>query len=1226
MAGIAPSQVSSATLSLYLAGQRTSAAGSYSVRRLTSPWGEGATWNKNSFLSQPVTDWNGAGAHVASWAANRTISGSASGRQTWDVTSAVRSWVAQPASNHGLMVRPASEPAANELRFVSSEDANVKRRPELSIRWLRVPWDLEISPCFGECASARQTESPTPRLSAQVSLPDDVESVLARFEVAPVDASGIRGAAVRTNDVATPVGQSAMWEVDSPLAPGSYAFRVGSVDTSGGAGTNCGAGSSCVWSGWTGFEVLPTVPPAPVVSSPTHPEGTPSAGREVRVEWAAADGVAPASWAVTLDQEADTVPSTETSQTWLEQEVDPGLWWVHVRARDQLGRWSPVTHLRMEVLPETPLITTPVSGEMVWVEHAIRFPCEPGGEFEVVLSGPEGVQHTLGPITGGPICETSWDPAELDTNGERLYPGGGWTLQVRDSDGDAVGEPTTVQVKSRDQVDVLELILNRHQVGLIDDEELADQLLGVIRPESLPPELRTEMQHNPPSLEQLNLTMLQVREQLPAMVRADLFTVSDRVAGSSTCEAGPFRPASIVGKELVETARPCVLISEHFQLLYDPAEFPNGLTLPRKVEEAAAALEDAHDVYSGLGFDLPAGPTAVWFVDPDDNSWTGGVRPPGFAPSDEGIYLFTSGGDWGSRLVRSLVHHEFFHVVQWQYMSLTDFGLMPLPGILWWMEATASWGAMQADATIPGDSDELGAYAEPLPRFLSRSHLRWDVFDNGEQPQYGAFVLPAYLQQRVPDGVERTWQLIGETTSPNDAITQVLTDASIDWGGFVRDFRWSAYLLDHHGDLGFANPDRVAQWRRAMDELPQTRPPFTGVELVENDVVSGQASVAATGAHVVELAMPEDSAFVTGEVHLQVSGPATAVVEVVPVTIEPVSGDAYRAIPCGTVSTVDGAAVVRLDKAECDTLAMLITNTDTLTSPSLPDTVTWEATLRPASVMLESGNLRMEVTAAGRVVGLERVDNPVAMLSGGFGRGGCNGWAVMSDAVLGPNPKVTADWCFAEVPPLSETSAEVVSFTSDGVTAQSVVREADLTTVTHTFSPHPLSDDLYQVEVEVNSPLGLTDVRYQRSWKWSTQRYPDIELPMDPPSTISSRPVVGNDDGFLAATDNWVAPIGSPMTETHPPSFYVNDTPYQSGYFEEAQGRGGRMEINLGAAPGLSDPATATFYHGATTTPTAAVTAISGSGAAAYHVAEELRNDELHGVGVIGVGVPEAAR
>jgi RHS repeat-associated protein len=112
------------------------AAASYEVHPLTQDFdAPTATWNNAS----SGTPWATAGG--AYGAATGTVSGlaNAPGRVQWPVTSAVQGWISTPASEHGLLVKVASESSSTaleqELFLDNSASNDAALRPQLVVTY-----------------------------------------------------------------------------------------------------------------------------------------------------------------------------------------------------------------------------------------------------------------------------------------------------------------------------------------------------------------------------------------------------------------------------------------------------------------------------------------------------------------------------------------------------------------------------------------------------------------------------------------------------------------------------------------------------------------------------------------------------------------------------------------------------------------------------------------------------------------------------------------------------------------------------------------------------------------------------------------------------------------------------------------------------------------------------------------------------------------------------------
>ena len=91
-----------------------------------------------------------------------------------------------------------------------------------------------------------------------------------------------------------------------------------------------------------------TPPPAPVISSPTHPEGVCSSNNDPCFEWTEPSDVCGiAGYSYKLDNNPSTIPDTAsegTSRSKCYSNVADGTWYFHVRAQDCAGNWGSTDH------------------------------------------------------------------------------------------------------------------------------------------------------------------------------------------------------------------------------------------------------------------------------------------------------------------------------------------------------------------------------------------------------------------------------------------------------------------------------------------------------------------------------------------------------------------------------------------------------------------------------------------------------------------------------------------------------------------------------------------------------------------------------------------------------------------------------------------------------------------------------------------------------------------
>ena len=148
--------ITGVTLSLFLTQAGSSASGkSVSVSALTSSWGEGASVGISGQGGSAMTGdatwlhrffntlfWNTPGGDFDAQPSATTTIGFAFQRYSWSspgLIDDVQSWVANPASNFGWIIRGDETATNTALRFSSRETTTAANRPELSINYLVVP-------------------------------------------------------------------------------------------------------------------------------------------------------------------------------------------------------------------------------------------------------------------------------------------------------------------------------------------------------------------------------------------------------------------------------------------------------------------------------------------------------------------------------------------------------------------------------------------------------------------------------------------------------------------------------------------------------------------------------------------------------------------------------------------------------------------------------------------------------------------------------------------------------------------------------------------------------------------------------------------------------------------------------------------------------------------------------------------------------------------------------
>ncbi|WP_460714986.1 DNRLRE domain-containing protein [Nocardioides dilutus] len=183
--------VSSASLNVFINSVRTGTATTYAIRRLTSDWGSGATWNNNNAGN---TSWNGAGgSYNTSQGPTPTLGSNAAGGKSFTVTDIVNSWVSGASPNYGFIMKAQTEPAPNELGIRSAENVT-GLQPILTFTWSSqapsiVANSLAIPSSYLD-GGARYTASLTPEITATAKDADS-SSINSKFEVVRLSDSAV---------------------------------------------------------------------------------------------------------------------------------------------------------------------------------------------------------------------------------------------------------------------------------------------------------------------------------------------------------------------------------------------------------------------------------------------------------------------------------------------------------------------------------------------------------------------------------------------------------------------------------------------------------------------------------------------------------------------------------------------------------------------------------------------------------------------------------------------------------------------------------------------------------------------------------------------------------------------------------------------------------------------------------------------------------------------------
>jgi hypothetical protein len=247
------------------------------------------------------------------------------------------------------------------------------------------------------------------------------------------DSGGISGWAVKFDRVAdtsagTTVTQTSSSVSATGLADGVNYLHVAAVDTAGN------------WSGTKHFKIQvdATKPAAPTnVTSSTHPVSTTwYDSRTITASWTAPPDLSGISqYAVAVDQTATTVPSTstglQTATSTTKTVAADGVWYLHVRAKDNAGNWSDAAaHFKFQVdttIPPAPAVTSST--------HPDQNAAYQSGAFSASWTAPAGGASGYSVVLdASPATVPGTTVTTTGTTHSATVADGTWYLHVRPKD------------------------------------------------------------------------------------------------------------------------------------------------------------------------------------------------------------------------------------------------------------------------------------------------------------------------------------------------------------------------------------------------------------------------------------------------------------------------------------------------------------------------------------------------------------------------------------------------------------------------------------------------------------------------------------------------------------------------------------------------------------------------------------------------------------------------
>ncbi|WP_130650690.1 DNRLRE domain-containing protein [Egicoccus halophilus] len=339
-APLAGKDVESASLQLYNFHSWSCTARQVNVRRLSAPFNSSTTWS-----NQPASP---STVYASASFARGHSSACAAGWASFDVTDRVRQWV-NGETNNGLMLLAADETDnAGWKKFYSSEHATGSQRPKLTVTYNTYP-NLVAGRASDDSQFSTGTVAYVPTLTPMLrgTFCDGDAGTSGRVVFEVFDAT-------KSTRVATVNGNSGVSCHSSTgrvpagvLSDGqSYYWRARGFD---------GKLYSREYSSWIHLVPDVTRPITPRISSTTHEVATESDVTSVAFDWTVStdgnNGSGVAGYAVEFDQDRWTTPSgpLQTATSFAKANVEGGIWWLHVRARDRVGNWSTIRRFQVNI-------------------------------------------------------------------------------------------------------------------------------------------------------------------------------------------------------------------------------------------------------------------------------------------------------------------------------------------------------------------------------------------------------------------------------------------------------------------------------------------------------------------------------------------------------------------------------------------------------------------------------------------------------------------------------------------------------------------------------------------------------------------------------------------------------------------------------------------------------------------------------------------------------------
>lgn len=655
----------------------------------------------------------------------------------------------------------------------------------------------------------------------------------------------------------------------------------------------------------------------------------------------------------------------------------------------------------------------------------------------------------------------------------------------------------------------------------------------------------------------------------------------------------------------------------------------DGNGIPDEVDERAVAISDSSEYFASvLGFE-PAGHTDIVIVPFLDS----GLSIPNLPLLGIGnVYIGAGSG------TKYLPSHEIFHQFQYRYFSPTDFSwvfnpfggrnpVSELDSIRWYMEASAEWASHK---WLTSEGSTIQSYADVIGVFLGDPHddLARNEWTNVNGPQYGAFVVPEYLE--AMGGVSLVREVWEEVDEGSDLFKSPHVYASMDraltsrgFGGLganTLDMWRTLYELDFPAAVADAGTLQV--WRTILGDQRATQRESPTVISDQNRMarVSDRSGEDPSGDPAILLS--DGDVATIGDIRL--GSYAGAVAEIKPdgpgvlyldldlgdnTAVDVRALDAYGGSQCATptsVSSGDHLEVTVPFPDGCHYVAVVFANESDGDQTSSLDARFGD---QPDKT-IDNGTIRLGVNDEGHLnvpgfdpssgtgtstVGLRLISTNADALAPGCE---CEGWGI-AERFLGFSGWANNSWGGTD-----NLVVDAAVFGDDTATGRVRLADAEATvSVEHHFRPVPNVPYLYAIDVTVrnitavnsdnpNLYYGPVSPVYRRVMDWDVEptafsEYVTIAAPggVAPPEIVFT-----SNDGF-----------GSP--DPLDPYSDLGAT----GLFEDfgPEDHGAMIQIDLGTLhPSLSPTATFTMFYGAAPDEATALAALTMVGAELYSLAQ----------------------